>query len=123
MRLAPDLATMNLGFLDRRTVLHEFGHLLGLIEEHQNPKADIPWNRELVIRELSGPPNHWSRDTIEKNVFQKVPAGQLPPYRSFDPRSIMNMVFAPAWTGGVAIGGGDPLSESDKSFVVKLYPK
>ena len=29
--------TMNLGFIDRGTVLHEFGHTLGLIHEHQSP--------------------------------------------------------------------------------------
>ena len=118
-----DRQTMNLGFLDRRTILHEFGHVLGLIEEHQNPKADIPWNRELIIRELSAPPNLWDRQTIEMNVFRKIPADQLPPYRDFDSKSIMNMAFSPAWTGGVAIGGSEELSESDKSFVAKLYPR
>jgi len=118
-----DHETMNLGFPDRRTVLHEFGHVLGLIEEHQNPHANIPWNRELIIRDLSGPPNNWDRQTIEANVFQKIPADQLPPYRDFDPKSIMNMVFPSTWTGGVVIGGGEELSESDKSLVAKLYPK
>ncbi|CAN5807505.1 hypothetical protein BH20PSE1_BH20PSE1_05150 [soil metagenome] len=118
-----DRETMNLGFSDRRTVLHEFGHVLGLIEEHQNPKASIPWNRDLIIRELSGPPNFWDKQTIETNVFRKISTDQLPPYRDFDPKSIMNTVFAPAWTGGVAIGGGEELSESDKAFVAKLYPK
>ena len=118
-----DHETMNLGFLDRRTVLHEFGHVLGLIEEHQNPKANIPWNRDLIVSEMSGPPNFWDKQTVEMNVFRQISADQLPPYRDFDPKSIMNMVFPPGWTGDVVIGGGEELSESDKSFVAKLYPR
>ena len=118
-----DQQTMNLGFMDRRTVLHEFGHVLGLIEEHQNPKSNISWNRELILRELSGPPNNWDRQSIEANVFRKASADQLPPYRDFDPKSIMNMTFSASWTGGVALGSGDELSESDKAFIAKLYPK
>ncbi len=43
-------ATMNLGWLTlatsdaeyTRIVLHEFGHVLGFIHEHQNPVANIP---------------------------------------------------------------------------------
>ena len=73
-----DEATMNLGYLDRRTVLHEVGHVLGLIEEHQNPKADIAWDRERITRDLSGPPNFWDLETIERVVFQKVPVDQVP---------------------------------------------
>ena len=44
--------TMNYGWLTpdthddeyRRVVLHEFGHALGLIHEHQNPANGIPWD-------------------------------------------------------------------------------
>ena len=40
---------MNLGFVDRPTVLHEFGHSLGLIHEHQSPfPGGFEWNRENV---------------------------------------------------------------------------
>ena len=40
---------MNLGFVDRATVLHEFGHAIGLIHEHQSPfKGGFQWNREEV---------------------------------------------------------------------------
>jgi len=43
--------TMNLGSVDRPTVLHEFGHALGLIHEHQSPfKGGFKWNREEVSR-------------------------------------------------------------------------
>ena len=64
-------ATMNYGWLKpdtpeeevRRVVLHEFGHALGLIHEHQNPAGGIQWNQVEVVKDLSGPPNNW--DIIE----------------------------------------------------------
>ncbi len=118
-----DRRTMNLAFVDRRTVLQQFGYVLGLINEHQSPNANISWNRERILRELSGPPNNWDKQTIEFNLFRKYSADQLPRYRDFDPKSIMTKTFPESWTGGVAIGGGDALSESDKTFIGRLYPK
>lgn len=35
----------------------------------------------------------------------------------------MSMTFVPAWTGGIAMGGNGQLSDSDKSFIAKRYPK
>ena len=55
----------------RRVVLHEFGHALGLIHEHQNPNRAIQWNRDAVIQDLQGPPNNWDLETIENNMFRK----------------------------------------------------
>ena len=51
-------ATMNLGWLSLDAYLHEIGHTLGLLHEHQNPTTPIPWNEANVIRDLSGPPNN-----------------------------------------------------------------
>ncbi|HEY1067806.1 MAG TPA: M43 family zinc metalloprotease, partial [Pirellulales bacterium] len=56
----------------RSVVLHEFGHALGLIHEHQNPCSQIKWNRDAVIKDLSSPPANWSRDKIQKNVLDAV---------------------------------------------------
>ena len=51
-----DEATMNYGWLEpdtelveyQRVVRHEFGHALGMIHEHQNPAAKIPWDKPKV---------------------------------------------------------------------------
>ena len=43
-------------YIDRGTILHKFGHTLGLIHEHQSPASGgFQWNREEVIKCLSGP--------------------------------------------------------------------
>ena len=48
-RVPKESFTMNLGYVDRPTVLHEFGHSLGLIHEHQSPfPGGFEWNREEV---------------------------------------------------------------------------
>ena len=40
---------MNLGFIDQSTVMHEFGHALGLIHEHQSPfKGGFEWDKDEV---------------------------------------------------------------------------
>ena len=64
-----DRPTMNFGWLRddtddieySRVVIHEFGHALGAIHEHQNPKGGIQWNKQAVYAYFSGPPNFWRR--------------------------------------------------------------
>ena len=114
--------TMNLAWVEPEKVLHEFGHVIGLIEEHQNPNAKIKWNRAAILKSMQGPPNFWSTNRIEDFIFKKVPPDQVGDYRDFDPRSIMTPAFPAEQTGGQSIGGASALSESDKQFVRKLYP-
>jgi hypothetical protein len=115
-------ATMNLGWMERNNTLHQFGHVLGLIEEHTNPKANIKWDVAALKKELMGAPNFWDEATLRKNVLAKTPQDEVGPYREFDPRSVMTYTFDPKLTGGVPLGGGSELSESDKALARKLYP-
>ena len=66
--------TMNFGWLTptssedafARVVLHEFGHALGAIHEHQHPDAGIPWNKEAVYQNtLNRPTAGAGRRSIE----------------------------------------------------------
>lgn len=114
--------TMNLAWIERETVLHEFGHTLGLIEEHQNPSAKISWNKAAIQKSFQGPPNFWSKQDIEEKMFKQVPKEQIGDYREFDPKSIMTFSFPPEQTGGVALGMAKDLSASDKALVRRLYP-
>ena len=82
--------TMNLGFIDKGTVLHEFGHTMGLIHEHQSPfDRGFEWNRDKVIEEMMGPPNFWNMERIEKNFFQRFKRSDFNG-TEWDPKSIMH---------------------------------
>ncbi|CAN5193011.1 hypothetical protein BH10PSE6_BH10PSE6_11970 [soil metagenome] len=119
-----DKPTINLSWAESRNALHEFGHALGLIEEHLNPKADLKWTKDEIYRILADAPNYWTRAEVDRNVFRQYSEAELGPYRDFDPMSIMTMSMPARWTGGVALG--DPsgsLSNSDKSLIARLYPK
>ena len=128
--LPPDAPTMNFGWLTPATpndevaavALHEFGHALGLVHEHQSPAAAIPWNRAAVYDFYSGPPNYWSRDEIERNVFERYSATQTN-HSAFDPHSIMLYPIPKELTDGVfAIGLNRTLSPTDKAHMAAIYP-
>jgi len=123
--------TMNFGWLRddtddieyRRVVVHEFGHALGAIHEHQNPKGGIKWNIEAVYQAFSGPPNNWTKEEIDFNILQKYSEDQING-TTFDIRSIMLYHFPPELIiGGIGTPGNTKLSAGDKKFIGKMYPK
>lgn len=119
--------TMNFGWIDDdiktndgSTVLHEFGHALGLHHEHQNPLGGIQWNRNAVIKALSGPPNNWTIEEIEWNVLNKT--GGETEYTSFDPDSIMLYRFPKEWTlNNFQSKENKTISKTDIDFLSKVY--
>jgi hypothetical protein len=122
--------TMNFGWLTpassdkevRRVVLHEFGHALGLIHEHQSPAGGIDWKREEVIAELSGPPHNWTRKQIEINIFNAFKKGETN-FTKFDKESIMLYPIPARWTkSGFSSVLNTKLSPSDIQFIRKQYP-
>jgi len=122
--------TMNYGWLNdetpdeevRRVVLHEFGHAIGMIHEHLSPLHPVQWNREQVIKDLSGPPNNWDLQTIENNMFARIPPEDVSG-TSTDPTSIMMYPIPTSWTlDGTTAGMNISLSETDKDFVRQAYP-
>lgn len=129
--LSKETATMNFGWLTpsskadevRRVVLHEFGHALGLIHEHQNPVGSIPWNKDAVIKSLSGPPNNWDAAKIEHNMFEvyKVPDVDA---TEVDPKSIMIYPIPKEWVTDPKFAAelNTDLSPTDKSKIHSLYP-
>jgi len=120
-----DAATLNLGWQDKSVILHEFGHMIGLAHEHQNPAGGIEWNEAAVIADLSGPPNFWDEATIRHNVLDKYAMDQILG-TDFDRDSIMLYAFPGSWTlGGQGTDFNDDLSARDKSFVsgTQMYPR
>lgn len=117
--------TLNIGwFSDNKSVqIHEILHALGLLHEHQNPTSTIQWNRAQVIEDLSGPPNYWTVDTIERNVLNALDPSTVN-YTSFDRDSIMLYFFPDSWTlDGNGTKQNNTLSKTDIEHIQKLYPK
>jgi len=122
--------TMNYGWLTkessdqevRSVVLHEFGHALGLIHEHQNPVGGIKWKREAVIKDLSGPPNNWGLPTIEANMFKSYSMSEVTA-TPVDRTSIMMYVIPSRWTeDGFSADLNSTLSAEDRRLIAQAYP-
>jgi len=100
-------------------VLHEFGHVLGLVHEFTQRHANIAWNKAVVYRELSQ--SGWSKETVDQNFFRQD--GNWLPDKPFDPKSIMMYSFPRSWTtNGVAYEQPTQLSDGDKAYIAQLYP-
>jgi hypothetical protein len=104
-----------------RAVLHEFGHVLGLVHEFQMPNSSVAWNRQRVydIYERQG----WTKETVDRNFFDKYPADMFP-QKPFDPQSIMMFPIPQEMTtDNVGYPQTYEISEGDKAFVRRLYPR
>ena len=122
--------TMNFGWLKddtsddeyNRVVVHEFGHALGAIHEHQSPKGALKWNTTEVYRRFSGPPNYWKKADIDHNVLGRYKKEQTNA-SEFDKDSIMLYEFPAAlFTDGKGTGRNMKLSSGDKTFIKTIYP-
>jgi hypothetical protein len=106
-----------------RVVLHEFGHALGMIHEHQSPAARIPWDKEKVYAYYGQPPNSWSRAKVDHNIFDAYDADSTN-FSAFDPESIMLYPVPDQLTvGSWSVGWNSRLSVLDKDFMRRQYPR
>ncbi|MER9304242.1 hypothetical protein [Mesorhizobium sp. M0496] len=123
--------TMNYGWLRddtddeeyHRVVTHEFGHALGCIHEHQNPKFTRTWNEAAVMKYFQGPPNYWDPNDIKSNVLDKYsPSGIAA--TEFDPDSIMLYAFdAALFSDGLGpTNQNTVVSPTDVKMIKKMYP-
>lgn len=101
-------------------VLHEFGHALGLIHEHQSPAVNIPWNRPAVYADHP----EWTRAEVDHNIFRRYSAGVIT-NSAYDKYSIMHYPIKETWVTdpSFAVGWNRQLSPTDIAFVRKVYSK
>lgn len=128
--VAKNKATMNFGWFDEKTeeiefqrvILHEFGHALGLVHEHQSPKRVINFNLQYLLKYYEKPPFEWNENLVRDNIIKKIPASQTR-QTSYDPKSIMHYpIPAKFTTDGYSVGLNTELSAKDKELIKKLYP-
>ena len=126
---AADERTMNFDTTDfktygamHRTILHEFGHAIGILHEHYSPIAGIPWNKEAVYTELKKTQG-WDKETVDVNLFQQYNVTYTNGTK-YDKLSIMHYpVFARWTTNGYNVDWNNELSQGDIALVSLLYPK
>jgi serralysin len=126
LRIPVGEPTMNFGWLKpgssdaelERVVLHEFGHALGLVHEHQLPAGGILWDKPAVYADLEP---RWSREKIDQNLFATVDPAEAA-MTNLDPQSIMMYPIKKRWTrNGFSTGLNAKLSPIDIAFIHNMY--
>eukprot|EP00027_Filamoeba_sp_ATCC50430_P012802 CAMPEP_0168564558 /NCGR_PEP_ID=MMETSP0413-20121227/13316_1 /TAXON_ID=136452 /ORGANISM="Filamoeba nolandi, Strain NC-AS-23-1" /LENGTH=244 /DNA_ID=CAMNT_0008596251 /DNA_START=12 /DNA_END=743 /DNA_ORIENTATION=+ len=127
--------TMTLAGLERastqekkRHVLHEFGHALGLVHEHQSPSKPIPWNDPAVYQYYAQ--FGWNWQKVKSNVLAPLKDTN---YSAFDPKSIMLYPILKElldkhhkdypYFASLATTFNCELSDQDKSFFAEYHKK
>jgi len=105
-----------------RTTLHEFGHALGALHEHQHPIAGIPWNRPAVY-EYYKQTQGWSKADVDAQIFFKYDLNQTNSSQ-YDKSSIMHYAIEKKLLidQSFAVGWNKKLSATDKAFMKIVYP-
>jgi hypothetical protein len=134
--ISKDQITMNLGWTDQDpessdaakgvsgtgvVVVHEFGHLLGMIHEHQRGDAPFHWNKAVVyaaMQQMDG----WNHAQVDAQIFQPVSMDTLNASK-FDPHSVMEYIFPNNYfTTPPDLAQTRYLSNLDIVWMNKMYP-
>ncbi|KAK7026058.1 hypothetical protein VNI00_015786 [Paramarasmius palmivorus] len=127
-----DCASMNLELPDDETlsaeyaglILHEFGHALGMLHEHQSPaRGQCIHLKELEVYNYYRPLLNFKDTLVKSQVIDVYNDRDVSNFSNFDMHSIM-MYAMPARLNkeGIDIPMNVNLSEMDKAFIMLNYP-
>lgn len=104
-----------------QTIMHEFGHALGLKHEHQHPYRSLDFNAENTYQHYEQ--NSQSRAEANEQLLKTLDPNQVF-FSQYDQKSIMHYGLP-----GNFFNNHKPtldnyeVSETDKHFISALYPK
>lgn len=105
-------------------VLRAFGQVLGLELEHRHLNFDPGWASESRIQSL------WEGDItdipwkqLREYVFTPLEKSKVEETAEYDPNSIMIWPFPRNYAANTARDYNNELSDQDKTFISKLYPR
>lgn len=105
----------------KSTVLHEFGHVLGCVHEHQQPTANVAWDEAAILRAYSMNPG-WDEQKVRHNILNRLPQSNIS-NSSYDRYSIMHYFFpAHFMLNGIGLNMNLNLSQGDIDFIQFCYP-
>ena len=111
----------------RATILHEFGHALGLLHEHQSPNAncdaEIDWDAAYKVGADIG----WDKALVDRNFRQLASSTSLNA-TEVDRKSIMHYSLPPTLfkrgrQSACFVPENLALSQVDRTFIASIYPK
>lgn len=133
-RISKQDATINLAWLDassdltsneRAVILHEFGHVLGLIHEHQSPA-----HRGYAVKnigaalDLYSKPQGWSDQQIYDQVINVYKVNDVSNFSRVDIQSIMHYPQPKEITGlDYDIPYNLTLTDLEKAYMILRYPR
>jgi hypothetical protein len=109
-------------FYYRYYVLHEFGHALGLMHEHQSPNSTVVWKIP-ELQKYCFDRFKWDSVMVREQIINQFERDKVLA-TDFDPTSIMMYSFPKSLvsSGDVPEHGNSNISSIDSGHIYKLYP-